>query len=199
MAEIARIKVNWTGIPSGPGYTNLYMKDFETSGIDQAIVDGSVAKVDTFLDEFATSINTSISFVVNPTVEIVEDTTGALVRFMSATPDPTRVGTQTSAYAAGVGVCVNWYTNTVRNARRVRGRTFIVPLHPTSYATDGTIDATKLTAWRTAAATLVSGVGVGDLGVWARPTTPGGSDGIWTFATASSINDKVAYLSSRRD
>jgi len=199
MAEIARIKVNWTGIPSGPGYTNLYFRDFETAGIDQAIIDGAVAKTDIWLDEFATSINNSISYVIDPTVDILEDTTGALLEFMTATPDTTRVGTQTANYAAGVGLCVNWRTNGVRNSRRVRGRTFVVPLGINSYATDGTLDATKLAAFRAASAVLVSGATAGDLGVWARPTAPGASDGVWYVATASSINDKVAYLSSRRD
>lgn len=200
MVEIARIKVNWTGIPSGPGYTNFYFRDFGVSGdIDQGIVDGAITKTDTFLNAWTSSINNTISFVVDSAVEILEDTTGALQRFMSGTPTATRVGTQTANYSAGVGACVSWSTNTVRNGRRIRGRTFMVPLGNNSYATDGTLDATKLAAFRAAAETFRSQTGAGDLGIWARPTGPGATDGVWVPVTASNITDKVAFLSSRRD
>jgi hypothetical protein len=199
MAEIIRLVVNWTGFTGGPGYTNLHFRDFTAGGVDQAMVDGAIAKTDTWLDTFVPIVPTVASFTINPAVEVIEETTGALQSYMTGTPDATRVGTSAGVYVGGTGACVNWYTNVVRNSRRVRGRTFIVPLGLQAMTNDGTIDDTRLTAMRAATATFIDPTGAGDLGVWARPTTPGGSDGEWAVCTAFTINDKMAQLRSRRD
>lgn len=199
MAEMIRLTVNWTGFLGAPGYTNLHFRDFTTGAVDQAMVDGAVTKLDAFLDAWVPVIPTVASFTINPAVEVIEETTGALTNYMTATPDGTRVGTSAGTYVAGTGACVNWYTNVVRNGRRLRGRTFMIPLGYQAQTLDGTIDDTRLTAMRAAAAALINPTGSGDLGVWARPTTPGGSDGQWAFVATSTVNDKMAQLRSRRD
>lgn len=199
MAEIIRLTVNWTGFLGAPGYTNLHFRDFTAGAIDQAMVDGAVTKLDTWLDAWIPVVPTVASFTINPAVEILEETTGVLTNYMTATPDGARVGTSTGVYVGGTGACINWYTNVVRNGRRLRGRTFMVPLGLQAMTNDGTIDDTRLATLRTASTTLINATGSGDLGVWARPTTPGGSDGEWAVATVATINDKMAQLRSRRD
>ena len=199
MAEIIRVKIDWTGFIGAPGYTNLYFRDFTEGAVDQSMADGAVVKTDIWLDAYASSINNTVSYVINPTVDILEETTGELQGFMTVAPDTARVGSQTAAYSAVSGGCINWYTNGVRNGRRVRGRTFMVPLAANAYATDGTLDATKLTTFRAANLALISPTGSGDLGVWSRPSGPEATDGAWYFATATTMADKAAVLRSRRD
>lgn len=200
MVEIAKISVNWTGFNGAPGYTNLYFRDFETSGLDQAIIDGSVAKVESWVSSIQTRVPNTVTLQVQQTVPIIESTTGTLVRFMNATTAPAaRVGSGTGAYSAAAGACVNWYTDGVRNGRRVRGRSFIVPLAGSALATDGTIDNTQLTGLRSASTTMAAVGGTGDLGVWARPTGPGATDGVWYSVTSVTVPDKTAVLRSRRD
>jgi hypothetical protein len=75
----------------------------------------------------------------------------------------------------------------------------VVPVGGESLATNGTLDDTKLALLRTASNTLAGDTGAAKLGVWSRPTTSGGSDGAWNSASAVTVNDKVAILSSRRD
>lgn len=199
MAEIGRLKINWTGFIGAPGYTNLYFRDFTAGTLDQAMADGFTAKVDTWLDAWVSSLPATVSILVDPTVDVLEETTGALTNFMTVSPDTARVGSGAGTYAAPAGAVVNWSTNGIENGRRVRGRTFMVPLTSAAMQSDGTIATASLTALRAATATLITGTGSGDLGVWHRPTTPGGTDGAWYVVSAFNLPDKIAILTSRRD
>jgi hypothetical protein len=93
------------------------------------------------------------------------------------------------------------------NFRRVRGRTFIVPIGGASLAGDGTLDATKQGNIQSAANTLVaSAAATVQLVIWSRPF-PGDPNNGGSFARDGSshpvksalVRDKVAMLRSRRD
>jgi hypothetical protein len=200
MLEIARVTTKWTGLAGGIGYTNLYYRDFETVGIDQAIVNGSVQRTDTWNAAISANVPTGITLEIEPTVAIINAEDGVLQRFMNHVIATQRPGSGTGAYSAASGACVNWYTAGVRKGRRIRGRSFLVPFAGASLATNGTLDDTKLNTLRTATNTLVtSQTTPGDLGVWARPTTKGATDGVWNVVNSFTIPDKAAILRSRRD
>lgn len=199
MAQIGRLKINWTGFIGAPGYTNLYFRDFTAGALDQAMADGFTAKVDVWLDAWVSSLPTTVSILVDPTIDVLEESTGELENFLTVSPDTARTGSGAGNYAAPAGACVNWSTNGVKNGRRVRGRTFMVPLTSAATQSDGTIATSNLTALRAATTTFISPTGAGDLGVWSRPSAPGATDGVWYVVTAFSLPDKVAILTSRRD
>jgi len=195
-----RYKINWTGFIGGPGYTNLHFEDASEDFFTQADVDAFALKIDTWLDAWAGSIASTVTYLLDPTVEVIDQTTGDLLSFWTATTDTARVGASTGSYAAPAGACLNWYTAGIRNGRRVRGRTFMVPLGGTALQSDGTIDNTKLTALRTATATMIAPLNDdAGLGVWSRPSGPEATDGIWHRCTSYTLPDKVAILTSRRD
>jgi hypothetical protein len=83
------------------------------------------------------------------------------------------------------------------NGRRLRGRTFLVPLGSTFYTTDGTPIETARTNIAAAAAVLIANTGGPPLGVWRRPSPSG--VGVLGVATTASVPDKAAVLKSRRD
>lgn len=200
MADMAKVTINWTGFPGGPGYTNLFFRDFAGGGaIDQTIVDGAVTKADAFLVAIRPLIPTTVTVGVNPTVEAIEETDGSLQAFFTGTPSAAAVGSGGTSYVGPAGACISWYTNVVRNSRRIRGRTFIVPCSTGTFDTDGTITSTRMANIATAANGITNPAGAGDLGVWARPTAPGANDGIWAVAATWQAKDKAAVLTSRRD
>jgi hypothetical protein len=200
MTEMAKVTINWTGFLGAPGYTNLYFKDFDsTDFIVQAIADGAVSKTDNWIGGIQSRIPSSVTLQTSPTVEIIEAETGELKGFLTTTPAAARVGTGTGVYSAASGAVVNWYTGGVVRGRRVRGRTFLVPISGNALSGDGTLDNTNAAALRTNTAPLISTTGAGDLGVWSRPTAPGATDGSWHLVTSFTIPDKVAVLRSRRD
>jgi hypothetical protein len=207
---MCRVTINWTGFLGAPGYTNLYFRDFTGSGEpDQAVADGAVAKVHTWIQAWDDGLPNTVTLTVDPSVEVIEETTGEMTGFFTTVPGSPNVGGSIGPYSAASGACVNWYTNGIRNGRRIRGRAFMVPIGSNGMENNGTLNGTALTSWRTATAVLIDGTGTGDLGVWARPTpilnpdgTPTGEhnpDGEWSVVTSYSIPDKAAVLRSRRD
>lgn len=137
-----------------------------------------------------------VSIVVPTTGDVIDAATGDLTGVWSAPGDGgTVAGTTTAFAAAGVGACVTWETEGIVNSRRVRGRTFWVPMPAGYYEADGTIMQTALDELNEFGASLVAS----GLTVWHRPTTSGGSDGSSHDATSYRVRDRVAFLSSRRD
>ena len=199
MSEILRVKINWTGAPGGPGFTNLYFRDFTEGTVTQAMADAAATKVQAFATALHFDIPTSITLQVDPTVDRIEETTGELQGFFQTNPGAAIAGSAPGAFSAASGGCIAWSTNGVRRGRRIRGRTFVVPLAGTCYDGTGTLSDQTLIDLRTAATNLRSGTGNALLGVWARPTSKGATDGVWYIVQASSVKDKVAILTSRRD
>jgi hypothetical protein len=118
-----------------------------------------------------------------------------------ATTPAAIVGTAgtTVAYAAALGAVVSWRTGLVRNGRRIRGRTFLVPLSSLAFDNTGTLIPAALTTFNAAAVTLRDQTGIADIGVYARPSAPGAADGEWALITGHSIPDMGSILRSRRD
>jgi hypothetical protein len=199
MTEMIRVTVNWTGFTGAPGFTNFHFRDFTEGPVDQAMADGSVAKVDAFISNWQSSLPSTVKIQTNAQVSRIEDTTGELKGFFQTTPAAQRTGTGTGSYSAASGAVFNWYTNGIVRGRRVRGRTFVVPLAGSALGADGTLDDAKVTGLRTVAQTFISATGSGDLGVWSRPSAPGATDGSWWAVTSFTLPDKAAILRSRRD
>lgn len=199
MPEILRVKINWTGFVGAPGYTNLYFSEFVSEGYTQAHADGAVAKAVSFVNGIKTYLPNVVTIGVDPTVEIVQADTGQLVGFFTTAPAAPSAGTASGTYSAASGVCFSWGTNGVRNGRRVRGRTFVVPVAGAYYDLDGTINNTAATSLRATGAALLATGGVTDFGIWSRPSSKGATDGVWHAAETATLKDKVAVLRSRRD
>jgi hypothetical protein len=198
MAHIGRVTVNWTGFAGAPGYTNLYWGE-ALGEMTQAIADGAAAKVDTWLGSMVALLPTTVSVQVDPSIDVIDDATGDLVSYYQTANLPIRVGNNTGNYSAASGACINWMTNGIKNARRVRGRTFLVPIGGESLGANGSIDDAKLSLLRTATGNMIAPGGTGQLGVWSRPTKAAPSSGQWFTVSAFNVNDKVAVLTSRRD
>lgn len=198
--EIAKVVIKWTGFSGAPGFTNLFFNDFTEGSITQAIVDGSMNRTDALVSAWQSRVPSTVTLQVDSTVQIIDVATGQITRFMQGAVKTQKVGTGSGAYSAAAGACINWRTNGVRKGRRVRGRSFVVPLAGSALDATGTIADTQLTGLRTAAnALFATGADQGLPGVYARPSTPGASDGAWFPIVAADIPDKTAVLRSRRD
>lgn len=201
MGRIIRIKVNWTGLQGGNGYTNLHFEPIpESDPISQTIVDAAVTKVQAFLTSCKPYLPPYCFTGIDAQVTELDEVTGAIQAFWTATPAAAVAGTSVNgSHSAVSGLCINWSTGGVRNSRRVRGRTFIVPLGASGLDVNGTIDNTALGNLRTAATTLAVDSANVRLVVWVRPNPVIPIDGGAYDVVSASISDKAAYLTSRRD
>jgi len=200
MARILRVKINWTGFQGGPGYTNLHFESPTGTAFTQADINEAITMTQTWLAVFRPDFPSVVVTGVDPTVIELDENHGNIEHFWTGTVTAAAAGSQSDVYAAGSGVCINWGTDGVWNGRRVRGRTFMVPIGYSGLATNGSLADGRLTAWRTATNTF-AGTGTGvRLVVWRRPSDfPLLINGGAYDVNQATINDKVAQLRSRRD
>lgn len=192
---VYRVKLRWTGFTGAPGYTNLHFSapTAHTQAGAQAAYDAAHA----FGGNIASAIPQGVSIVTEGGVEVVEQTTNELVTVYSATTKANAGGIQTAGYSSATGACITWETGEVKNGRRVRGRTFIVPLSGAMYQTDGTLTSACITDL-VEAATVLAGGGF-NFGILSRPSALGAADGSFHTVSSGRVADKTAILRSRRD
>lgn len=200
MAEILRVTARWSGLPGGNGYTVLHFRDFSSGSPTTADAQAAVDRVDDFFAAIIGLIPATVTILVLPDVEVIEETNNTLQSVLTAVPDAARTGGATGAasFVAAAGAVISWRTGGIRANRRVRGRTFLIPLSSQAFQSDGTLLSTALTTLNTAATALRNNTGTPDLGIYARPTATGATDGVWFAVTSHSIPDMGAILRSRR-
>jgi hypothetical protein len=187
--ELARMFVDWTG-------TSVVGLARNVLHFDASDSDPDVGAVHDAYFAMRSALPASVVLTIHGSGDVIDDATGDLVRAWSTGPDQTVLGSSTDTSAAGVGACVTWHTGQIVNARRLRGRTFLVPLSTFAYDAQGTLTTAQQTALNAFGTAMV---GTTTLGVWHRPTTPGGSDGTSGGVISYTLRDHVAFLGSRRD
>jgi hypothetical protein len=203
MTTMAKVKARWSGFTGSPGYSNFYFREWTdgTHVVTAEEATAAVAKVRAFFDLMKTGLPPVVSIQVDPEVEVVEDTTNTIQGVVAATPVAVVTGTASApSYAAAVGAVFTWHTNGVRNGRRVRGRTFIVPMASSVFDTNGTINSGWMTNLGLCGSNMIADdAATPTFGVYSRPSGPGATDGSWTVATGFRVPDMSAVLRSRRD
>lgn len=204
MVTIARVRTTWSGFNGGPGYTNLFFRDFSDGGsglsdITVAAATAASTRVRAFWAAISNYFPNDVRFQVDSVVDVLEDSNGILVDSLTVPPLEAIEGQQPGAYSAAAGAVITWNTPSIRAGRRIRGRTFLVPLAGVSFDNSGGVLPAAVADITAAATTLSDTGGVPDLGVWARPSAKGASDGQWAVVTGLRVPNKSAILRSRRD
>lgn len=200
---LLRVKMRWSGINGGIGYSVFHFEDFgaETDGWNPSATDAAtvVAKVDTFAQGILGVLPAGVTLQVMGDVDEITETTGALVDLHSVTAPAARTPSHSAGpYSAPTGAVISWRTGVVHRGRRIRGRTFLVPCIGAAFENNGTLTSTAIGTITTAANALMNATGAGDLAVYARPSAPGAADGMAGVVSGFSIPDMGAVLRSRR-
>jgi len=156
-----RINASWQNWPGAPGLTTFYQ--------DPAVAQPNPGAVRSFFNSLISYLPPGLTVTVASSGDLIEEDRGTLAGTWSATPAPTVVtGIGTGAYAGNAGAVVHWLTSTVVRTRRLRGRSFIVPLVNTAYDGSGSLSTAFMTQLQSAADGLVNAT-PGHLVVWNRP------------------------------
>ncbi len=193
-----KVIARWSGWSGAPGVSNFYFGDAAPPTAAQ--VTDCQARVKTFFSAFTLCLPTGISINIDQDSQLIASATGEIVDTLTASALQSAVaGAGGTNFSAVSGACVIWKTGHTINSHQLKGKTFLVPLGSASYDTDGTILASRLAELR-AAATGLAAAGafplVEQLHVWHRPTGGAGGEA-WPTGSAA-VNDRVAYLKSRR-
>lgn len=191
-----RFTMRWNGFSGAPGYTNLYLLNPEVP--TQAVLDAAGVRIRNFLATLGTSMPAGVSITFPNEVDQFNTTTGELEGTLPTASQNAVTGVPSGNYSSAVGMCVNWTTTQIVGGRRLRGRTFLVPLAAAAYGPDGTLSDTVRTTVLTAANTFISEQNNLVMAIWAKPN-PSRPEGVSAQVTSVSINDKTAVLRSRRD
>lgn len=198
--------MRWAGMPGAPGYSVFHFinPDGTFHDLDATAAQEAVDRVDTFAAGVVFWMPYQTTLEVLSDVELLDAASGDLEDVFGTTPDATRTSPQAAGqvYAGPVGALINWKTATIRNGRRLRGKTFLVPLNGGVFSDNGTPAAGLITSLNTHATALRTAGALTQLGVYGRPMTPAiGIDpaGKLGRVTTHNVPDFAAVLRSRRD
>lgn len=204
MPQLYRVKARWSGFSGAPGYSIFHFRDFNTP--DPGNGDGTtedataaVARVTTFFATLTAAIPDAVVVTVETEVDVIDDASGELVNSLQATGGGAVQMESGGSYLAPAGAVVNWRTAGIRKGRRIRGRTFLVPLASSNFNSAGVLIPTAQNVIQTAANNLASQTGSPDLAIFARPSSSALSDGTSAVVTGASVPSIAAVLRSRRD
>lgn len=184
-----RITAIWTGATGLPGYTRMRF----AGELDAAGAATAAGRMRTFFDAVKAYIPSVVSINFAEAAQVY-NTARELQAEVGFTPPASVVGVGSGAFSAPAGMVVNWLTGAVVNGRKVRGRSFMVPLAGAAFATDGTPGPTTVTTFQGAAAALLTGT---PALIIAGGTPETGS--VEASVTGASVPDRAAVLRSRRD
>jgi hypothetical protein len=195
---------HWAGFTGAPGFTNFYFihSDPPSTGAQNAVTNTA-----NFWSACAAFFPTTVSITVDPLVKVVEDTDGELVDVITVGTAPPGVsGTLSGQGPSPAGACINWATTTIHGSRRIRGRTFLVPIAALHFGSAGSIGGSAQAGFQAAASGLRTATGP-TLGIWSRPrdadptATPPvtARTGLIGPVTGNSVPSKAVVLRSRRD
>lgn len=166
---------------------------------DPTLLNGVVR---TYFNTIRSSCPVTLSWGWESELAFFDDSDGEIIGYSAATPGAAVTGDQSTAYPAPAGAAVTWNTSTVVRGRRLKGRSFIVPMAQAAFDSSGTLSSATVTNHLAAGAALIAGAAAlsSPLVVWSRPGPEEdpfpGTHGVVTGVT---VRDKVAVLRSRRD
>lgn len=157
-----------------------------------------VGRVQAFFADISAYLPDEVSVAFDAEITEIDTNTGQLVDVFPITPGTTVDGADTGPWAAGAGLRVVWSTGAIRNGRRVRGATFLVPVRSNSFNNDGTPGAATVSAINTAAATMINGLSSdgSPLVVYSRPKP--GLPGVNNLVSSGSVAPVAGTLRSRK-
>lgn len=193
MATIHRYMVTTGGFQGSPGYSAFHFRYPSEPGSTPTIGTALHTLFDTYKSLMVAGLWTA---QFSPTYQVLDETTGVLLDELSeATTPATVTGTGGNRQASTTGACLSLKTTTVHSGRKVRGRSFVVPLSDIAYDPDGTLTSIAIGILQGAGAALIADVSLAPWCVWARPVA--GAGGVGAPITAVSVRDRAAVLRSR--
>lgn len=182
---IDRVPIELQGGPGGNGVVTLYFLD--GAAAQPAVCD--------FVDVWKNGAPDDVSFLVRDTGDRIDEKSGTLTGVWSGGVESGDLGFQSGPWIAGTGFRINWQTAGLVAGKRVRGRSFIVPLYQGAFNTNGNPDGPWLNTILDAADALIADT-PGNLVIWSRPR--GDMEGSAHPVVSASVPQSPAGLRSRR-
>jgi hypothetical protein len=201
---VLRVKARWTIPGAGTAFSVLHFGS--GTGVDPTDTEAtnSVLATRTFFEGVKAYLPGPVIIDYMTDVEIIDVASGNLQGVVTAASQVSTSGgaAGSAVWSAPSGACITWSTAGLRTLaskpRRVRGRTFLVPLASVAYDINGNLATGALTAFNTAATGLRGNFNNQQFGIYGRPGVGGAPAGVYHTVTGHRITDQSAVLRSRR-
>lgn len=189
-----QLTARYNGFTGAPGWIRMKF----LGSLNVADANTAAANFKTFLTSITSRMPTGSSISFDSTVALYGDD-GSQTGEVTLTTVPSAItGSSSAAYAGGAGLVVNWVTSAFHLGKKVRGRTFLVPLTSIAFDLDGTLNSTAQSVVQTAA--QVFAVSSPTPVVFSsKPNGSGGVSNLVAVITGATVPDRSAILRSRRD
>lgn len=182
MVNLHVIRVPWTGINGMPGVSTF---------VTEASVTSFLPKLTTFFGAIANYVPSGITWSVPSSgVDIDSDTGLAVASWIGPAQTPV-TSSATGGYAGPGGAVIQYDTGVFIEGRRLRGKTFVVPINGSNLASNGQLSTACQTALTNAATTMATGAA--SLSIYSRVHKQVGA------VTTAKCLPLVAVLRTRRD
>lgn len=188
---LAQYRAIWSTAGGGTGYSIFHSVTDDLTPTQAADM---AADIRVFFDTIKGLLPDDV--LISFDSEVLELQADGTLTDVVAIGTPTAVsGSGATNYARPVGGRVDWVTGEIVGGRRLRGRTYIVPLLASAYDTGGTLTGVAQNALRQAAQDLLNALSADSipLGVWSRKNSFAAS------VSSPSVPFSTAVLRSRRD
>lgn len=200
VANIQRIRVVWSNFPGAPGYSNFYAQDTPPNTLNAALR--------VFFDSVKALVAGSAVFTFPTASDTIDMSNGKIVGQVPLTAVATVTATGSGNFSGGSGAVVDWLTGSFVRGRRLRGRTFLVPLTQGTQDSNGSLATASQTTIQTAATALVTAAG-GTMHIYSppvfekdpvtgKPTDTVKFTGQSASVLSATVPDLCAILRSRR-
>jgi hypothetical protein len=197
MTTLRRVKVLLQGFPGGPGVATYCFLDLNTA----------LTSLRNMWIGYAQHMPSDVNISFQGFGDMFDDVTGSITGEWSAAAPAAAQGTITGGYPGPAGAVVTWLTSSILDGRRLRGRTFVVPLGAGSYQEDGSL-IPGVVADLTAVSNAFRIEQSASFVVWHRPRAARAATaklkalpahaGANALVTDAVVHDRVAILRSRR-
>lgn len=187
---VTEYQVSWTG-PGGPGVSTFHTVD--VTGSSEAFSVSS--RLQAMFDVLANYLPNEVQTRGPAEAKTLDTATGALVAVHPISAPWVSTGQSNGSYNRAAGARWDWLTAALVGGRRLRGRTYAVPLVAAAFDGDGAVLSSVASSLRTAAETLIAGNASANvpLQVWSR------THGVARDVVGVTVPPLGAVLRSRRD
>lgn len=183
----------WNVQGGGTGYSVFHVRESAGVALDVA-VGAFAADLRAGFASFATAyLPDDVQINFDSEARELDVSTGTLLSVIALTAPATVAGGSTAVYSAPAGARVDLITEGIIAGRRLRGRTYIVPLISSAFTTNGTVSTTAQTALENGFAQFDGLQNVYSLAVWSR------THGFLADVQSINVPAESAILRSRRE
>jgi hypothetical protein len=182
----------WNVQGGGIGYSVFHVRKGVTPS-EQTAAQGFADDLRAGFNSLVTLLPDDVLISFESEARELNTTTGQLIAVHSITAPASVAGTNTGTYSAPSGARVDLITGGIVAGRRLRGRTYVVPLIGTAYTNTGLISSTAQSTLETAFEMFRDETDLYSLGVWSR------THGVIADVTSVNVPNEAAILRSRRE